>query len=73
MCGQIVWMPTFSATNHIEAYAAKSFPKTARPMLPPVVPANPAAWSRTAPPPPLISAPAAGEGNYYGGTTFNSP
>lgn len=34
--GQIVWMPTFSATNHIEAYAAKSFPKTARPMLPPV-------------------------------------
>ena len=43
------------------------------PMLPPVVPANPAAWSRTAPPPPLISAPAAGEGNYYGGTTFTSP
>lgn len=34
--GQIVWMPTFSARNHIEAYAAKSFPKTARPMLPPV-------------------------------------
>lgn len=34
--GQIVWMPTFSARNHIEAYAAKSFPKTARPMLPPL-------------------------------------
>lgn len=34
--GQIVWMPTFSARNHIEAYAAKSFPKTARPMLPPI-------------------------------------
>ena len=33
--GQIVWMPTFSAKNHIEAYAAKSFPKTARPMMPP--------------------------------------
>jgi len=33
--GQIVWMPTFSAKNHIEAYAAKSFPKTARPMLAP--------------------------------------
>lgn len=33
--GKIVWFPTFSARNHIEAYAAKSFPKTARPMLPP--------------------------------------
>ena len=43
------------------------------PVMPPVVPANPAAWTRPAPPPPLISAPAAGEGNYYGGTTFNSP
>lgn len=34
--GKIVWMPTFSAANHINAYASKSFPKTARPMLPPV-------------------------------------
>lgn len=41
------------------------------PVMPPVVPANPDAWSRPAPPPPLIQ-PAAGEGNYYGGTTFTS-
>ena len=34
--GKIVWMPTFSAANHINAYASKSFPKTARPMLPPI-------------------------------------
>jgi hypothetical protein len=34
--GKIVWMPTFAARNHIEAYAAKSFPKTAKPMLPPI-------------------------------------
>lgn len=34
--GRIVWMPTFAAKNHIEAYAAKSFPKTAKPMLPPL-------------------------------------
>jgi hypothetical protein len=34
--GKIVWMPTFAAKNHIEAYAAKSFPKTAKPMLPPI-------------------------------------
>lgn len=33
---KIVWMPTFSAKNHIEAYASKSFPKTAKPMLPPI-------------------------------------
>lgn len=33
---KIVWFPTFSARNHIEAYASKSFPKTAKPMLPPV-------------------------------------
>lgn len=33
--GKIVWFPTFSAENHLQAYAAKSFPKTARPMLPP--------------------------------------
>lgn len=32
---KIVWMPTFAAKNHLEAYASKSFPKTARPMLPP--------------------------------------
>ena len=43
------------------------------PVLPPVVPANPAAWTRPAPPPPLISPPAAGEGNYYGGTTISRP
>ena len=42
------------------------------PVMPPVVPANPDAWSRPAPPPPLIN-PAAGESNYYGGTTFNTP
>lgn len=34
--GKIVWFPTFAAKNHIDAYAAKSFPKTAKPMLPPV-------------------------------------
>jgi hypothetical protein len=34
--GKIVWMPTFAAKNHITAYQAKSFPKTARPMLPPI-------------------------------------
>lgn len=34
--GKIVWFPTFAAKNHIEAYAAKSFPKTAKPMLPPL-------------------------------------
>jgi hypothetical protein len=34
--GKIVWFPTFAAKNHIEAYASKSFPKTARPMLPPI-------------------------------------
>jgi len=33
--GKIVWMPTFSAANHITAYASKSFPKTAKPMLDP--------------------------------------
>lgn len=33
--GKIVWMPTFAARNHIEAYASKSFPKTAKAMLPP--------------------------------------
>lgn len=33
--GKIVWFPTFAAKNHIEAYAAKSFPKTAKPMLAP--------------------------------------
>jgi hypothetical protein len=34
--GKIVWFPTFAAMNHIEAYASKSFPKTAKPMLPPI-------------------------------------
>ncbi len=33
--GKIVWFPTFAAKNHIEAYASKSFPKTAKPMLAP--------------------------------------
>jgi hypothetical protein len=33
--GKIVWFPTFAANNHIQAYASKSFPKTAKPMLPP--------------------------------------
>ena len=42
------------------------------PVMPPVVPANPEAWSRPAPPPPLIN-PAAGESNYYGGTTITKP
>ncbi len=42
------------------------------PVLPPVVPANPEAWTRPAPPPPLVR-PAAGEGNYYGGTTYRTP
>ena len=41
------------------------------PVMPPVVPANPEAWSRPAPPPPLI-VPASGENNYYGGTTVNT-
>ena len=43
------------------------------PVLPPVVPADPKAWTRPAPPPPLISPPAAGEGNYYGGTSIQTP
>jgi hypothetical protein len=34
--GKIVWFPTFAAKNHVEAYASKSFPKTAKPMLPPI-------------------------------------
>ena len=42
------------------------------PVMPPVVPASPDAWSRPAPPPPLIN-PAAGESNYYGGTTITKP
>ena len=42
------------------------------PVMPPVVPANPNAWTRPAPPPPLIN-PAAGESNYYGGTTITKP
>ena len=35
--GKIVWMPTFSAKNHIEQYAgqASTFPKTAQKMLEP--------------------------------------
>ncbi len=37
------------------------------PVLPPVAPVNPEAWTRPAPPPPLTSMPVAGEGNYYGG------
>ena len=41
------------------------------PVLPPVVPSNPEAWTRPAPPPPLIQ-PASGEGNYYGGTTMTT-
>ncbi|MDO5692501.1 MAG: type II secretion system secretin GspD [Pseudomonadota bacterium] len=42
------------------------------PVMPPVIPANPDAWTRPAPPPPLISLPASGEGNYYSGTTINT-
>ena len=38
------------------------------PVLPPVTPANPNAWTRPAPPPPLIAPPASGEHNYYGGS-----
>lgn len=37
------------------------------PVMPPAAPANPAAWTRPAPPPPMIERPAAGEANYYGG------
>jgi len=35
--GKIVWLPTFSAANHINQHSgeAKSFPKTAQPMLEP--------------------------------------
>ena len=45
------------------------------PVMPPVMPANPNAWTRPAPPPPLINPvnPAAGESNYYGGTTITKP
>ncbi|MGL4290743.1 MAG: DUF6282 family protein, partial [Phreatobacter sp.] len=32
---KIVWMPTFAAANHINAYSAKTFPKTAQKMLDP--------------------------------------
>lgn len=34
--GKIVWMPTFSAKNHIASYQSQSFPKTAKVMLPPI-------------------------------------
>lgn len=34
--GKIVWMPTFSARNHINSYQSKTFPKTAKAMLPPI-------------------------------------
>ena len=34
--GKIVWMPTFAAQNHINSYQSKSFPKTAKAMLPPI-------------------------------------
>ena len=37
------------------------------PVLPMVAPTHPEAWTRPAPPPPLIDMPASGEGNYYGG------
>ncbi len=37
------------------------------PVLPMVTPTHPDAWTRPAPPPPLIDMPASGEGNYYGG------
>ncbi|MFD1711637.1 type II secretion system secretin GspD [Ottowia flava] len=40
--------------------------------LPPAVPARPEAWSRPAPPPPMIN-PIAGEGSDYSGTTFTRP
>ena len=44
------------------------------PVMPPVVPANPNAWTRPAPPPPMINpvSPVSGEGNYYGGTTLTT-
>jgi general secretion pathway protein D len=56
-----------------------AMPVNEAPVMPPLVPANPEAWTRPAPPPPLrgqhgvSSGPAAGEGNYYGGTTFRTP
>lgn len=34
--GKIVWMPTFSAANHIRSQQSKSFPKTSKVMLDPV-------------------------------------
>ncbi|MGE0653271.1 MAG: DUF6282 family protein [Alphaproteobacteria bacterium] len=36
--GKIVWMPTFSAANHIDKSATetKNYPKSANPMLPPI-------------------------------------
>ncbi len=41
------------------------------PVMPAVLPSNPEAWRRPAPPPPLVEPPtplpASGEGNYYGG------
>ncbi|WP_372604887.1 DUF6282 family protein [Actibacterium sp.] len=36
MGGKIVWMPTFSAANHLSHYSAKTFPKTAKKMLEPI-------------------------------------
>ncbi|WOP16277.1 type II secretion system secretin GspD [Ottowia sp. SB7-C50] len=56
-----------------------AMPVNEAPVMPPLVPANPEAWTRPAPPPPLrgqhgiSNGPAAGEGNYYGGTTFRTP
>ncbi|MDO5086304.1 MAG: type II secretion system secretin GspD [Comamonadaceae bacterium] len=41
-------------------------PINSAPVLPPAFPANPGAWTRPAPPPPLIRMPAAGESNYMG-------
>lgn len=42
------------------------------PVMPPVVPTDPKAWTRPAPPPPLIELPASGESNYYGGSAISS-
>lgn len=48
-----------------------ALPINQAPVMPPAVPVNPNAWTRPAPPPPLVK-PIAGEGNdYSAGTTFS--
>ena len=71
------YMRTQQQANQPEPSVA--MPVNQVPVMPPLVPANPDAWTRPAPPPPLSRQPdtsrrpASGEGNYYGGTIITAP